>query len=267
MTDQINHVDVLNKTLTMYKEAQNFWRPVNLLRLESYDMISGGQWLKADYDYLIANRRTADVYNFLLPIALALSGTEKTNRQSLRAYPIGEGDEQLSEILTKTIRWSFDRCDKEFHFSRAWLDAVIGRFGWMKSYWSNEEDPEGLWHTAWHDPMRILIDPETQAVDFNKTCGWLFDTTWLKGEQIVNLYAGDDADIAEAMNEQLRILEGRNGSPRMGVSWRDKFNFIMNAITGTTTDDAIDTEWMDIRNGYYRVIEQHERRHEYHQYL
>lgn|GEM_PF-5424856 len=266
VTRESEPLTLLNRMLEMYRGAHDMWRPVTMQRLENYEMVIGKQWKKADYEMLLRNRRSADVYNFILPIILALSGSQKVNRQTLRAFPIGNGDELTADVITKAIRWSFQQCDKDFQFSRAFLDAVIGRIGWMKSFWSEEWDPEGMWYTDWHDPLRIIFDPETQG-DFHRTCNWLFDSPWLPGEAIVKLYAGDNEDLAGQMQEQITILEGRinkSGSGRT-LSWRDRFSLMFNVakiVTGGEREltEAVTDDWMDVRNGMYRVLELHEKR-------
>lgn len=173
----------------------------------NYDHVIGDMISTKDRKKLNDAGRPVTIYNLHLPILTYLSGTLATNKNRLRAIPIGPGDEQLAGLHTALVSdYAMENCDGYYEISKASLDAAIGKIGWLNNYMSYREDPEGKWITEAFDPFMIMFDPDARKID---QTDWRYYT-------VSAFYGveGDRSDILELSQGQARARsdDARRGS-------------------------------------------------------
>jgi len=205
-------------------------------------------WEDKDIDLLISQRRPISSYNFLLPLALHLAGTQIQTRSSMKATPLKDATVEDAYAMTNLMMWNWDKTFFEFEQTRAFLNTIITSMGWTYDQWNFTK---GHWVCKSIDPFRIRWDIATKERDFSD-CRFLQDTMWGTGEEVINM-AGDEQTREEIL---YRIAQYE---PKMNShAWVEKI--FDSSFNWTPTGDSRADDYLDLKMGRYRVIDHHEKR-------
>jgi len=234
------------KVLNHYNLLKHQWVDDEANRIEMYNRVAGKTVMEEeDRLKLESQRRPTDGLNFHLPVLLYLTGSQRQARSYMRAIPAEEGDEQTANILTKLMYWNFNKTWYEWEASKAGMHSMIGGIGWTNDWW---DYLEGHWTCRAYDSLRIRFDINTQHPRL-LDCRYLQDTQWATKEEIFAMC--DDEETLEELKKNFKFLE-----PAPSTSFIDKA--YGNAWGYNRIPRKGDWDYIDSREGRYRLIDHHE---------
>jgi hypothetical protein len=237
-----------NKILSFYDYLKNQHYDKELKIIARYLKVIGQQWSKQDLEYLRNQKRPALTYNIMLPIMLFLMGTQKQNRANMKAFPEGNGSYETSELLTKLLYHNYDLADYPYELSKQFTHCIIASVAWAHNFWDNALNH---WNYRAYDGLRIRYDLQTSRASF-KDCRFLQDTQWLTAPQAISLAANIE-EKAEAFKFFKDYEPDLNSDAFYEKAQRSNFQRYKFALRG-------DLDFVDFKEGRYRVIEHHEQR-------
>lgn len=241
---------------------------------ENFRRVNGHIYSEADLEKLNLEKRPAFVYNLFRPILLQLAGNFKTNMGKIEALPRTPGDVQLTNILNDLLDYVFITAnDVEAEMIKSYINAVIGRVGWIYGDWRYDLDPEGMYWIEAYDPFRIIWDV-SQPTHNTKKWSYIIDRGFYTVEEIRNYYADDNPDMWDEITEKAKLMLGESEIRSkqilsmiervfgMEVLYQGKesgYDAYSLAFSGIQYGE---TQYFDTASGKFKVIDFHERRSE-----
>ena len=240
------------------------WRRAGL---KVYEYVMGEQIDDATRKLLQQENRPEMVFNKMRSKVVALAGVIEQNHSHLKAVPTRMGDEKGAEMHTVLVSdWGMKGCNGYREMAKAGLDASLCGIGWLNNHYSFKNDPEGRWVTETADPFTILMDPLTRKED-GSDCKYYAVTAFYTLEEILGIYKNKlQPDVVKRMREEDSRISTQQRTDDKPKSWVDRItgsvtNWWRNTSESTTLiDRSAVTQWVDVRNGVYRVVEFHDRR-------
>jgi hypothetical protein len=234
-------------------------------QVRDFKYVRGEQIDRKVREKLRRNRRPVQAVNLIRPLITYLGGVIAQNKNTMRAYPKRQGDEERADMHTVLVNdWAMDNCDAPYEVAHAALDAAIAKVGWLNNYYTFREGDHGKWITERVDPRMVMWDPSGKRRD---TTDWRFlqYTGFYTVEEILGTCSNMTASRAneiEARAKQLEAEFGKSGEPRSVL--QRAMNLLTSWVSVAKAKKEgieIGTNFMDLANGVYRVVEHHEVRH------
>lgn len=243
--------------------------------LQNYKRVAGYIYSAADLAKLNLEERPKFVYNLLLPIILQLSGNFINNQSRVEAIPRTPGDFKMSLIMTDMLDYvHYTANDLMREMAMAFTCAIIGRVGWVAQDWSYTRDPEGMLDIVSWDPFRVMNELGFTRRNM-KDCNFIVNRGWYSPEEIKNMYAMNDDDLWEEIDEKAKLYLGTSTqrNNKLVTYIERTFGPYLNAYKGdeqgydevTVLLDGMlynNGNYFDGGAGLFKVIEFHERRQE-----
>ena len=241
---------------------------------ENFRRANGKIYNQADLEKLNLEKRPAFVYNLFRPILLQLSGNYRSNLGKVELFPKTPDDLEIINILN-------DLCDHalltannfEIEMTKAYINSIIGRIGWIYSDYRYDIDPEGMfWYEA-YNPFRVLFDSE-KGTSNQKKWNYVIDRGYYTTEEIRNLFAQDDMDMYDEITEKSKLLLGESDIRKKQIMtmiervWGLETHYQGNNTGYDSFSMAFNnlqmgnSEYLDFNSGKFKVIDFHERRSE-----
>ena len=182
-------------------ELSNNYRVYFQEMLQNYKRVAGYIYSAADLQKLNLEERPKFVYNLFLPILLQLSGNFLSNQSRVEAVPRTPGDFKMAQVMSDILDYvHYTANDLQRELAMAFVNAVIGRVGWVAMDWSTARDPEGMMEIACWDPFRVMWEPGFTRRNFSD-CNYIVNRGWYSPEEIRNMYAMTNDDIWDEITE------------------------------------------------------------------
>lgn len=261
--------DLSSRILLLSTALDSKYAELDRLRMENYNMMVGSMQIrKADKDKLDKQGRTSYSYPIITAPIKTLTGMEREDRRSIRVFGRTAQDDQLKDIMNDTMDWMADKSDSDFQISQAYLDALIGKFGFILQQWCFDKDPLGLESCKRVNPFGIRFDMDTTDVMMND-CKYFFHSIWMSIDDIIPMYTRGKFELAEILMEESKQYLEENKPIRKnylttiwerlrtaagyfsGGEYREAYNRML------TNDNSV---VFDAERALFRVITAHERR-------
>ena len=270
MLTNYDDMETITRMATINQQLTEKFRAIDDERIRNYNMlVSSLQWDPADKAVLDEQGRPANAYNLISPIIKNISGLEKSGRKKVAVIGVTEDDHRFAETMNKILDWSLNKCDFDRQKSRAFLDAIIGRFGWIYTGYHFDDDPEGMLYTRRINPFRIKFDTDNfESLDM-KSCQYVMDSYWYTLPEILQMYALEDDDlwnVLEERGDRFFVTDPKKKKGTVSTMLQRLYGTMSFLFTGKSNDvynqnvrnDA--SFWFDPTTGRFQVMELHERR-------
>ena len=241
--------------------------------LQNFYRLAGHIYSSADLQKLAIENRPDFEWNLFLPIILSIIGNFKQNLPGLDINGITKDDNTGAELQEKLMKYYlYQANDITYEFAIAFLYAIVGRIGWLKTSWTHNKDDEGMVDISWYDPLRIKFDTNFQRRD-TSDMRFISDSGWYDPEEIINIYAKKKPDLRSEIYEKGVLIAGESTiksgrMKRMLITWAERF---LNAsIQYGGRKQGFDQQVNDVRYGYsgnwyngdgrFKVIDWYEKR-------
>lgn len=239
---------------------------------ENYRRANGAIYSAADLEKLNLERRPAFVYNLFRPILLQLAGNYRQNLGKIELFPKTPGDIEIVNVLNDLTDHALLTANNfEIECTKAYINACIGRVGWLYTDYRYDIDDEGMfWYEA-YNPFRVLFDSE-KGTSNQKKWNYEIDRGYYTTEEIRNLFAQDDMDMYDEITEKSKMLLGESDIRNKQIMTMiervfglelyyqgkdvgyDSYSKAFNNLQMGNSD------YLDFNTGRFKVIDFHERR-------
>ena len=259
----------VGQTISVYNQLFSTFKPIFDEMNYNYNMIvSKNQWKAEDKAALEAAGRPANAYNLLSGVVKHLSSQEGGSRKKVTAAPRSYGDLNDALTMTKLIDYCLTNQKYDYHRTRAFIDAIIARWGWIRTMWSFEDDPLGMLSLEAVNPMTLMFDMSYSDITLKRS-QYVMYAPDMTLDQIVNQYAYDNTELLNAILEEGRkffVQDVKEQKKFISTALVTLINTASQFISGQTSDEynrTLRTEsWFDALTGKFKVLELHERRTE-----
>lgn len=266
---KIFDTDLVSRVTSIDVRLNQKFKTIHDDMVRNYNMVvSDSQWDIKSKEKLNSQGRPALAYNLISPPIKILSSIERGSRKKLVAQGLTANDYGMAKTISHTMQYFLDKTNFDYHKSRAFLDAIISKWGFLYNNWSYEDDPEGSFIVQAINPLRIKFDFEFTDISL-KNSSYLVDSDFLTFEEILTKYALNNKELQNAI-----IGEARNHFSYSDADSKKHVTTLMtrlfSAVTDWFTNDRnsqyynrdLRTEghWFNSENGKFAVVEAHERR-------
>lgn len=241
----------------------------------------GDQWDAEDIKTLSALKRPALTLNIVRPTMNAILGEYINKRATFNVKPRTEGDQQVSDVLTKVMMQIADENAFDHTESTVFQDGMITDRGYFDIRMDFDDNIQGEIRITAVDPTTVVID--AQGKEWNPdTWREVFVTKWLSIDDIAELYGEDTAERARAQALSTNLgaeyaeytRRGTFGTPEFGYAYDqipsderdikrirvidrqhfviDRRQVLVDPITGDETD--VPATWDDVKLDEYTSL-------------
>lgn len=186
----------------------------------------GDQWAEEDIKELAKLKRPALTLNIVRPTMNAVLGEYINKRATFNVKPRTEGDQQVSDVLTKIMMQIADENAFEHVEGTVFQDGMITDRGYFDIRMSFDDNINGDIAITALDPTTVVPDP--QAKEWNPdTWREVYVTKWLSIDDLTELYGEEKAEEArtQALSTNLGAeyaeytRRGTFGTPEFGYAY------------------------------------------------
>lgn len=235
--------------------------------LQNFNKVAGHIMSAEDLAKLRRERRPDYVYNLFRPFLLRLLGDFKMSMPAVDFLPKTPDDIQHVSVLKGINDYLFYQAnDIEYEVSKAFLNALIGRIGWIKQDWVfSDNHPQGIVNIEFYDNFKLKFDPTATRRDL-RDCKYISDSTFLSTEELIKIYARNDKELEGLIMEKSIELLGLTQTDKRRnviITWAERIlNWAGVRYSGEKRnfESKIGSEWLDIDSATFKTIDFYERR-------
>ena len=196
--------------------------------LQNFYRLAGHIYSSKDLQKLAIENRPDFEWNLFLPIILSILGNFKANIPGIDITGFTKDDERGSELQDKLMNfYLYQANDMGYEFAIAFLYAIVGKIGWLKTTYDTQKDDEGMCNVSWYDPLRLKFDTNWQRRDCSDM-RFISDGGWYDPEEIITLFAKRKPDLRDEVYEKGILIAGestikKGKLKRMLITWAERF--------------------------------------------
>jgi hypothetical protein len=196
--------------------------------LQNFYRLAGHIYSSADLQKLAIENRPDFEWNLFLPIILPIISNFIQNIPGLDITGFTEDDHRGAALQDKLMEYYlYQANDIVYEFSIAFLYAVVGRIGWLKTTYDTQKDKDGMVNVSWYDPLRLKFDTNWQRRDASDM-RFMSDGGWYDPEEIIQLFARKKPDLRDEIYEKGVMIAGestikKGKLKRMLITWAERF--------------------------------------------
>lgn len=234
----------------------------------NYNMIvSENQWDSEIKSALQDAGRPANAYNMLSNVVKHMTSLESGNRKKITVLGRTPGDVQTASTLSKLLDFLLSNQKFNYHRTRAFIDAIIARIGWLRTLWSFEDDPLGTLDIRSINPMQIMFEMGYSDITLKRS-GHILYTPDLSLDQIINQYGNKSKkllhEILRQGNNYFTQTDPEDTKKFISMTLRTLITTMQQYFTLGVSDQISavlrNQTWFDPVTGKFKILELHERR-------
>ncbi len=265
----INDQQKISDIQQAYTTLKGTFTPIFNEMNTNYNMLaSKNQWdsdLKAELE---AAGRPVNAYNLLSGVVKHFSSLESGNRKSLQALGRTPDDVDMALTITKLLDTLNYNQNFNYHRTRAFIDAIIARWGWLRTAWSFEDDPLGMLAIDAINPMELMFEMGYSDITLKRSRFVLY-TPDMTLDQIAHQYCQNNNELLmQVVNRGHKYFSDGPTQEKKFISTalRALITTAAQFVTGGFSDEYNQNirkeDWFDVTTGKFKILELHERRTE-----
>ncbi len=156
---------------------------------EDFEYLLGDQWDDKDVDTLAKKGIKALTINKIQPLIFLTSGVQRQNRTDFMAFPEGEEDSIVANIITRLLKNTMKQTMGEFKLSEMFEDGITCGEGYLEPYIDYTYDLiNGEMKLTKTSPFDIFPAPGFKEYDMSDARFIIKLTTDLLKEQLYQLF-------------------------------------------------------------------------------
>lgn len=253
----------ITSTETQLTDEFNTFHSENL---KNFYRAAGYVLKESDLQKLIKEGRPHYQINLFLPILLNIMGDFKTNLPGISIFPEKPDDAKVAEVLERVnTNQMFKVNNSVYEFSKAFLNAVIGRIGFIKQEWNYTKSSQGDLDLRFHEG-NLKWDTSSSRRDF-KEVSYVSDSGWYSWQDLIKIYAFKNKSLAEEIElKSKEILGDSEISRKMIRTWAENLTGMILEYGGEVKgNDSQNLNYDKLNNwhdgkGRFRAVDFYERR-------
>jgi hypothetical protein len=261
----------ISEIMTVYNNLLTKFKPLFDEMNYNYNMLaSKNQWDAETKAELQEAGRPANAYNLLSGVVKHFSSLESGNRKAIQALGRTEDDVELALTITKLLDTLNYNQNFNFHRTRAFIDAIIARWGWIRTAWSFEDDELGMLSLDAINPMELMFDMGFSDIKLKKS-KYVMYCPDMSLDDIVNQYCQNNTQLFNEVLKQgdkyfTETSDGDTKKKFISSALRALLSTVGDILVGGTSDGVSASirkeNWFDTLTGKFKILELHERRTE-----
>jgi hypothetical protein len=199
MDEPVNDKEIISDVQKSWTEATNDWKPWRIEAMEDEAFYNGDQWDSNDTEKLKKEGRPVLTINSIKKPCDVVSGSFRQNAADIKVFPLEGEDVEISDILTRLVKWCTDYRGNRHYMDYSFDSAVRTGLGWLAADIRYDRDLEHGDLYLKHIPVfNIFPDPTFRDMDLSD-CQYILRYSWLSKHDIKLIYP--DADVSELTEE------------------------------------------------------------------
>ena len=202
---------------------------------DGYKYLAGDQYKPEVREWWETQRRPARTYNIVFPMFNQVLGDFLLNDQKTRVFPLPSGDPQISETFEDLLDHTNEENDYKYIYAQWALAGIIKR-GFIFPRFSNERHVDGSIVFSNVDEFEVGFDPDASDY-FLDDARYIYRSRFMTTEEIFRFWPHHKSRLKEFLRNRDEIITNSDQEVSPLLS---------------------NTNFVDERNGKYRVLEFHE---------
>ena len=196
--DGINYQDT--EAITRISAAaislDNEFNQFALERMQNFYRAAGHILSNEDLSKLNKEKRPNFQIDLMHPQLMQVLGNFKGNMPAMEIHGVTQDDYQTAQTFQDLNDYIlYQANDMNYQLTMAYLQMMIGRISFIGQKYGYSKDKEGQVE-IFHQPKLIHFDTKVTQRDFSD-CQFMSENAWFAPEEIVQIYAREDKDLAE----------------------------------------------------------------------
>ncbi len=232
-----------------FKEAKEYRKAWIDAAQEDFEFLLGKQWLDEDIEKLKKAAAPALTINKIQPNIFLCSGIQRQNRTDFIAYPVGEEDSLVGEIVTRLVKSVMKNSAVEFKISEQFEDSITCGEGYIEPYIDYGEDLlNGKLLFSKRDPFEVYPSPRFKEYDMSD-CRYIIKfIPDLTKDEIIELFPDKESEIEEIDDPKITLMSLGINKETTPIS--DAYSYPDNKETDT--DPVKTVKKYDLVEYYYK---------------
>lgn len=173
-----------------------------------------GQWKQEIRKQLTAEGRPPISFNIIKKFVNRICGAQSLAKMDERAFPRDDqSDPMVGDVLTDLLKYVKDINDAEVAISRMFRDGIITGRGFIKTEWSNENDPMGEIIIKAINPFRVYLIGDGDEYDISKDRKMVIEEIPMDKDEMLARFPDKAEDIETLQAEMDRWEDGKDPVP------------------------------------------------------
>lgn len=264
---QVRDDQTIFETMRFFNNFSSQFNDFYAEQTDLYDAtVSALMWDKKIRDQKKKAGMVANSYNLVRTILNVIFSIERDNRKKSSASPIGKGDREFANMVSKTLDYYLYHADFSKTEKKVFMDTIIARLGVRHIGWRYEgsQDMNGSLYTEACDPREFIWEPFYNDPLWERS-GSLMRKSEMDLEEILNKFALGDQEMITAIENEARVFF--EADPQRGKWVSRKLKALMSATYEMTTGSTLSDnsfrnylQWWNPGNGRFDILELHEKR-------
>jgi len=264
-----NDIQTIARVYSAETILSELWSRFHEEQIQNFNLLAGYIYSEDDLRKLIREKRPTFQYNLFMPIITRIIGGFKNSLIGVDFLPKEPKDTELAKVVKEINDFIlYQANDIEYEISKAFLNAVVGRIGWIKQdFIYSNEFPEGMVDIKNYPPIRIKIDPNSTRRDL-KDCNFISDSGWYSYEEIIQIYAQNNPELEDLVTENAKAVLGESSLDKIKntiKSWVERiFDFSTEYYGSSKGFDTLrlkkSIDIVNVKEGLFKVIDFYEKR-------
>lgn len=154
------------------------------------DMVEGRQWTAAQLAQAEQMGMILLKWNEISPLVRLVLGYHRNNRTDTKFLPGNDAvaTDVIAQTLTKLAKSTSEANQLPYVDTEVMLDGIITGRGFYDYRLDFEQNDFGELTITADDPFSVLLDPEGESYDLNRTCSFIDTQRWVSIEEVEHNY-------------------------------------------------------------------------------
>lgn len=272
MAEKLNYFDKekIADIEAIYSSLIKTFKPIFDEMNKNFNMLaSKNQWDSTTKAELEAAGRPANAYNLLSGVIKHFASLLASNKKGPQAFGRTPDDVEMAAVVTKLLDTLNYNQNFDMKRTRAFIDAIVARWGWLRTAWSYEDDALGMLDVDAINPMELMFEMGYSDITLKK-CKYVMYTPEMSLDQIVHQYCTNDTALLNEITKRADKYFSKDPEGKkkfISTALRTLISTAGQFISGQYADETNlnlrqESSWYDPMTGKFKVLELHERRTE-----
>lgn len=195
-----HNIDMMLLLADRHVRASTAMIPWATAARECIEFVEGNQWSEEEMAKLRREKRPALKWNKIRPLVRLVLGYHRNNRMTTKYLPgwDGSGTADVAQALTHLDRQIGEINHEPYVDTEVFLDGICGGRAYYDYRMGFEDNELGETKIGSKEPFSILLDPDGEDYDINKS-GYVIEDRWVNLDEIEFTYGKTAAALVSPL--------------------------------------------------------------------
>lgn len=194
------------------KECQDNFRELFDLMEEDLKFYVGGdgQWTVDDINAIKSSHNVQITINIIKKQIDTLLGRREQTLTDLKAYPVEIQDDEISDIMSKALKWSMDVGNAQNVISQAYKNQLISGLGWIFI----DTDTKGNVRFCSESPLNVYFDPYCKDLMGLSDCDYIIRFKQTTKKELIRVFPDKEDEIQQLKDIQDDLYRSQSNASK-----------------------------------------------------